>query len=162
MKLSQYENETSEEKSLRERIQAEEIDVQVATELFINSKAKTISSFSSNGIGAIQLKTIRDHANFGYAIATKLKNSSSYNVGAFYKNLNKLLEVEDVSSEIVEEIHSTITRIRDQKVKDKSPIVEKKSKKEMTIEKQRQKEIFGGSDEDYDDTYDKLQDQYMF
>jgi signal recognition particle GTPase len=160
LKLSQYENETPEEKSLRERRQAEETDVQVAAELFANTKAKTTST---NGIGATQLKTISDHSNFGYAIATKLKTSSSYNIGAFYKNLNKLLESKDVSAEIVEEIHSTITQIRDQKVKDKAPpVVEKKSKKEIAKEKQRQNEVFGGYDEDYDDTYDKLQDQYMF
>ena len=164
MKLSLLENETPDQKKLRERRQLEEADAELSSELFTKTKKSTASSSTTGGgIGSIVLKTMGDHSTFGNTIAAKLKDSSAFNVGAFYKSLNKVLDKE-ISLEVIEEIYQTVSRIRDAKLKEKpanAPLVKKKSKKDLAKDKQAHDDKFGGSSKDYDDTYDNLEDDFM-
>jgi hypothetical protein len=163
MKLSLLENETPDQKKMRERRQLEEADAELSSDLFTKTKKAPVSLSAAGGIGSTVLKTIGDHSTFGKTIAAKLKDSSAFNVGAFYKSLNKVLDRE-ISLEVIEEIYQTVSRIRDAKLKEKPagpPVVKKKSKKDLAKEKQDHDDKFGGSAKEYNDEYDNMEDNYM-
>jgi hypothetical protein len=170
MKLSMLENETHDEKKLRERKQVEEADTELVGELF--AKTSTVKSlnttniYSNAGIGSIILKTKQDHINFGSTISKRLDDSSAFNIGAFYKSLSKTLENSTITLEVLDEIRDTITKIRDTKMKDTivtTKVTTKKSKKEIKKAIEKHNDVFGGIDDiEYHDKYDNLEDQYMF
>lgn len=168
------ENETPEQKRLRERQQVEEADHAIAGELFGGAgtgKAPTSSigstSSSVKGLGAIALKTKQDHLTFGTTIAQKLSSSSAFNIAAFYKTLAKTLDQPTVTSEVLNEILAEINKIREAKLKLEKPAakptVAKKSKAAIAAEAKKHADKYGGSYDDVDkyDHYNDMEDDFM-
>jgi hypothetical protein len=87
VKYAQQENETTEEKRLRERKQAEEADAALAEELFDAPAGPKRSSSSTSGLAALNLKTKDDHVNFGIMAAQKMSASTSFCIAAFLKEV---------------------------------------------------------------------------
>jgi hypothetical protein len=88
VKYAQQENETSEERRLRERKQAEDADAALAEELFdAPPGGPKRSSSSTTGLAALNLKTKEDHINFGIMAAQKMSSSTSFCITAFLKEV---------------------------------------------------------------------------
>lgn len=164
MKQSILNNETMEERKARIKKEVEEGDQELAEELFDKKSSSATSSSNvvpsttmiSKSLGSLTLKTKQDHNNLGSGTASKLSDSSTFHIGAFYKSLSKCLDNPVVTAETVDEIINDMIRIRDSKVKAVKVTVVKKSKKVINSESKKHNDIFGGSD--YVDKYDKYND----
>ena len=129
LKLSVLANETPEERKAREKRQVEEADNELTGELFdtggskspTKTKEGTSDVSTIKGIGSTVLKTKQDHVNFGSTISKKLSDSSAFNIAAFYKSLSKVLESPSMTSEVIEEIFSEISKIKEAKFKLEKP-----------------------------------------
>lgn len=167
MKQAELANETADERKLRERRQVEEADAELANELFDKQSQKSSSSLGTvsvaKGIGALSLKTKQDHTTFGSATASKLSESTTFNIGAFFKSVVKVLDSPSVTAETLDDIIADLTKIRDSKVKAAKTVVTKKTKKEINAATKKHNEIFGGSDnvDKYEDTYGGMEDDFM-
>lgn len=168
IKNAKLANETAEEKKLRERKQAEDSEVALASEFLGGGKSVGSSSEGGStvkGLGAIALKTKQDHLTFGTTVAAKLSQSSAFNIAAFYKTLSKTLDNAVVTSEVLDEILAEINKIREAKAKvekaNKTTVV-KKSKKEIATATKKHNDKYGGSDYvDKYDHYNDLEDDFM-
>lgn len=164
---AKLENETPEEKRLRERKQAEDSEVALASEFLGGGKSVGSSEGGSTvkGLGAITLKTKQDHMTFGTTVSAKLSQSSAFNIAAFYKTLSKTLENPVVTSEVLDEIIAEINKIRENKAKVEKAnktVVVKKSKKELATAAKKHNDKYGGSDYvDKYDHYNDLEDDFM-
>mmetsp|Transcript_15174 Transcript_15174/g.25297 ORF Transcript_15174/g.25297 Transcript_15174/m.25297 type:complete len:236 (-) Transcript_15174:304-1011(-) len=168
MKTNALKNETAEERRLREKKMVEEADNELTGELFGGGKAggglKAGGGGAAKGLGALVLKTKQDHSAFGTTTATKLAESSTFNVGAFYKTLGKVLESSQITAETLDEILADIQRVRETKVKAvKQSSTAKKSKKDIKKAEKEHRDKFGASDyvDAYDDTYGDMEDDFM-
>lgn len=168
VKLATLANETPDERRLRERRQAEEADNELAGELFDTQSHKSGSvaggsNSSTKGLGSVTLKTKQDHSSFGTATAAKLADSTTFNVGAFFKNLVKVLDTPNVSAETLDDILADINKIRDTKAKAAKAVVVKKSKKDIKGIEKKHNDVFGGSDyvDKYEDSYGGMEDDFM-
>lgn len=167
LQLAELENETSDEKRIRERNQQEEADAHLTNELFDNiTDPKAGLTNNGTGIGSMVLKTKDDHKNFAKMISKKLHNSSAYHVVSFYKSLGETLNGPGINSKILDEIIGEISSIRDKKLKSEvaaAPVVQKKSKKQIKKEQEKHNEIFGGAShvDKYDDQYGDYEDGFM-
>jgi hypothetical protein len=169
VKNAELENETSEQKKLRERKAVEESDSVLTDELFDNvdnaHKVNKPSRSTSGGIANIALNNKQDHVKFGVTVATKLEKSTAFFMSAFMKEL--LTRTQDqLSAEGIEELHAMLTKLKekrkiaeDAKSKDKG---KQKSQKAAKAKAKRANEIFGG-DYDYHDEYDMsaMEDDFM-
>jgi len=166
MQTALLKDETSEERRLRERKQVEDADSALAGELFSATepaKASSLGSQSaSKGLG-LALKTKQDHTAFGQLAASRLGESSTFNVGAFYKALNKSLESKEVSAETMEEIMADMRKTLDGKAKAKKVVPAKQSKKQVAAVVQKHNDKWGGSEyvDKYDDAYGGMEDDFM-
>jgi hypothetical protein len=167
MKAAELANETPDERRIRERRQVEEADNELAGELFDTQSQKSGSVVGSvsaaKGLGALSLKTKQDHTTFGTATASKLSDSSTFNVGAFFKSLVKVLDGPTVTAETLDDILADITKMRDAKVKAAKAVVGKKSKKEIKGIEKKHNDVFGGSSyvDKYEDSYGGMEDDFM-
>lgn len=150
-------NETPEQKKLREKLQAEEADLDAASELF-GGKGKSSGTGNnvsiSAGIAGTALKTIKDHETFALTIAGKLEESksTSFNIAAFYMKLTDQIK-NKLTIESIDEVLVSLTALRDKKKASevKSKPVAKKTVAQIKKETKKHQEIFGGGD--YDDKY---------
>ena len=169
LKLAILDNETTEERKARIRMEVEKGENALAQELFDakdNAKGASIGGAQGSvtkGLGSMPLKTKQDHTTLGTAIVTKLTDSTTFNIGAFYKSLSKCLESPSVTAETLDDILKDITRIQESKVKAIKPTVVKKSKKDLAKEAKKHSDVFGGSDNYCDkyDGYNDLEDDFM-
>jgi hypothetical protein len=167
MKAAELANETPDERRIRERRQVEEADNELAGELFDTQSQKSGSVVGSvsaaKGLGALSLKTKQDHTTFGTATASKLSDSSTFNIGAFFKSLVKVLDGPNVTAETLDDILADVTKMRDAKVKAAKAVVGKKSKKEIKSIEKKHNDVFGGSNyvDKYEDTYAGMEDDFM-
>jgi len=181
-------NETPDERRLRERRQIEEADHGLTNELFdkatvvettkpkkVPSTAPAVSAnvnpsrnFSSSGgsgLGSIPLASNQDHFEFGNLVSVRLSDSTSFNIGAFYKGLAKVLK-QNVSVETLDEILLEINKAREAKAAKDGPKkkgdVGKKSQKEVKKENKRHEELFGFAETNSKYSgYDDIEDEFM-
>ena len=168
MKAAELSNETADQRKLRERRQVEEADAELAGELFDAQSQKSGSVQGSvsaaKGIGAVSLKTKQDHTTFGTATASKLSDSTTFNVAAFFKSVVKVLDGPSVTAETLDDIIADLTKIRDGKAKAaKAAAGTKKTKKEIKAKDKKHNDVFGGSDyvDKYEDSYGGMEDDFM-
>eukprot|EP01038_Epipyxis_sp_PR26KG_P011161 gene11161-14978_t len=161
-------NETPEEKKARLKREVEEADYKLTGELFGGEKASvaTTSNSGVKGIGATIVKTKQDHLNFGSACASKLSESSAFNIAAFYKSLSECLKSSTMTSETIDEVLATINKIREEKLIAEKPVNKgppKKSKKAINAAVKKHNDVFGGSDfvDKYDEQYGYIEDEFM-
>jgi hypothetical protein len=167
MKMAEIANETADERKLRERRQVEEADAELAGELFDSRNQKgsaaapTVSA--AKGIGALSLKTKQDHTSFGSATASKLSESTTFNIGAFFKTVVKVLDTQQVTAETVDEILADLMKIIDTKAKAAKTVVTKKSKKDIKAQDRKHNDVFGGSEtvDRYEEEYGGMEDDFM-
>lgn len=169
MEHAMHENETRDEKRLREKRQAEEADVQLAGDLFQGSRAasegpqQTVSAVKS--VASIPLKTKEDHSKLGTLLSKRLATSSAFNVAALYKALTPALNQGTITCEVLDEILRDIKAIRDAKAIAEKPVkaaVVKKSKKEIEAEQKKHAAVFGGSEDSGKyDHFSTLEDDFM-
>lgn len=165
VKLASLKNETPAERKARIKQEEEQSNNELAGDLFNTTIDKSSSSArASKGLGAISLKTKQDHINFGNTITQKLSDSSAFNVGAFYKALSAVLETPAITSEVVDGILSDIQVIAKEKSAAAQKSTKKQSKKAIKAAQQKHKDVFGAAEEndEYDDRYGGLEDDYMF
>lgn len=89
------ENETPEEKKVRERKQAEEAEAHmVANDLggSVGAALATSRGSAVNGIASIPLKNKKDHETFAITVANKLSGSTSVCTAAFVSELTNRLK----------------------------------------------------------------------
>jgi len=159
LKFSALENETAQEKKLRERKQQEDADTAISGDLFGvgmqstvpstpgTSSTKAGGSTTGSGLGALSLKTKQEHVNFAVLCSKKMADSTPLNVAFFYKSLTD--KVKDIiPADTLDEVIAQLTRVREEKKKveaaNKKAV--KKTKKEVVAENQRHNDVFGGSD----------------
>lgn len=164
LKSVALENETPEQKRLRERRQVEDADIAIAGELFGKAAGPLESNKgSSSGLGGISLKTKQEHINFAILCHKKLSDSTPLNVGFYYKSLTD--KVKDIiPAETLDDLIATLTKVREDKKKTEAKKgVTKKSKKELAQATARHAEIFGDTEETVDkyDHYTGMEDDFM-
>jgi hypothetical protein len=165
IKLAQLANETPAERKLREKKQVEDADNALTGELFdsLNVGKSTGVSSSSKGMGSIVLKTKQDHASFGTTTAAKLSESTTFNVGAFFKNVVKVLDRPDITAETLDDILADINKYKATKAAAAKTVVPQKSKKDIKSAAKRHNDVFGGSDyvDKYEASYGGIEDDFM-
>lgn len=167
LKFAQFENETPEQRKLRERKQAEDEDAALAGDLFASgttTSTRAGGTESGSGLGGIPMKTKDDHKNFGILCSKKLANSTSMNITFFYKSVFDKVK-DKLSTESLDEILEALSKERGERKKTEpvsKKVAPKKSKKELDAEKKRAAEIFGASqsDDPYD-SYVGMEDDFM-
>lgn len=107
VKYAQQENETAEQRTIRERKQVEDADAALAEELFDAPSGPKRSVSSSSGLAGLNLRNKEDHVNFGIMASKKMAGSTSFCIAAFLKEVLKgngsVLSAEslaDISNEI--------------------------------------------------------------
>lgn len=170
VKNAQLENETSDQRKVRERKAIEDSDSLLADELFDNidtaHQAKKAPKSTGGGIAAINLSNKQDHISFGITVATKLEKSTAFCVTAFMKEvLNR--SQDKLSAEGLDELHAILTKLKDsRKIAEDAKLKDKGKPKSQKAEKAKAKlakERFGG-EYDYADEYDgfsNLEDDFM-
>jgi hypothetical protein len=171
VKNAQLENETSDQRKVRERKAVEESDSLLADELFDNidtahQTKKAPKSSATGSIAAINLSNKQDHVNFGITVATKLENSTAFCVTAFMKEVFTRSQ-DRLSAEGLDELHAILTKLKDsRKIAEDAKLKDKgkpKSQKAVKAKAKKAKEIFGG-EYDYQDDYgdfSNLEDDFM-
>jgi hypothetical protein len=170
VKNAQLENETNDQRKVRERKAVEESDSLLADELFDNidnaHQAKKAPKTASGSIAAINLANKQDHVNFGITVATKLEKSTAFCVTAFMKEVFTRSQ-DRLSAEGLDELHAILTKLKDsRKIADDAKLKDKgkpKSQKAVKAKAKKAKEIFGG-EYDYQDDYgdfSNMEDDFM-
>lgn len=172
LKFAALENETPQEKKLRERRQQEEADVAISGDLFgaqsvapsTPGTSSTKGSAVGSGLGALSLKTKQEHVNFAVLCTKKMADSTPLNVAAFYKSLSE--KVKDVlPGETLDDVIALLTKVREDKKKVEAAAkkVVKKTKKELAAESARHNDVFGGSEGSTSkyDHYTGMEDDFM-
>lgn len=83
LKFAQLENETADERKIRERRLVEEGDAAIAGELFDTVSVASSKKSTTTGIGGIPVKNREDHVNFGLLASSKMEKSTSFCIAAF-------------------------------------------------------------------------------
>ena len=160
------ENESAEDKKMRERKAVEDADNALTEELM--GTKKTVKSLgSSTGLAGIPLNTKAEHTSFGITISKRLSDSTPQYIGAFYKALTERLPPK-MTGEVLDDMLVVLTKVRDAKKavegeSAKSLKVSKASKKEIKAKEKRHKDVFGGTDavDEYYEQYGNLEDDFM-
>ena len=171
LKFSSLENETPEQRKLRERREVEEQETAIAGEMFgkpintnVVSTSKISSSSSGTGLGGISLKTKQEHVNFAVLCSKKLADSTPLNISSYYKSVTDKIK-DSITSEVIDEVIVILTKVREDKKKTEATQSKtvKKSKKQIAADNARHDDIFGGSTNDNDkyDHYTGLEDDFM-
>jgi len=124
IQLALIENETPEERRLRERKQAEEADGQLAGEMFGNGKVESADSLKAKksasvttGLAGLALKTKEDHNKFGIAVSAKLLESSTpFHISLFLKECSDRVK-DKLTVECLDDIIQSLQAIKDTKKK---------------------------------------------
>lgn len=167
---AQLENETSDERKIRERKAVEESDGQLANDLFDNvdnaNREKKKPKSTTSSIASISLSTKADHVNFGIAVATRLEESTPFSITAFLKEVLTRTQ-NQLTVEGVNELHAMLTKVKDSRkvAEDTKNNVKGKqtSQKSKKASAKVAKERFGDSDyvDEYDE-YSNMEDDYHF
>lgn len=152
-------------------MQVEEADHELTKELLGGSNFKAGKAAGSGGvmvgIAGASLKNKQDHINFGITVAAKLSDSTPFCISAFYKELTDRVK-NDLSLENLNEILGSLTTLRDDKKKKEDAAkatTPKVSAKDLKKKKKAHEETFGGGydeEDEYDNSYGKMEDDYMF
>ena len=160
------ENESAEDKKMRERKAVEDAD-NALTEELMGTKKVTKSLGSSSGIAGIPLNTKSEHTSFGITISKKLSDSTPQYIAAFYKALTDRLPPK-MTGEVLDDMVAVLTKARDAKKaiegeSAKNLKVSKASKKEIKAKEKRHKDVFGTSEavDEYYEAYGNLEDDFM-
>lgn len=165
VKMAKLENETPDQRKLRERQIVEAADAVVANELF-NGSTSDNGEYDGEfrGIGSIPIRTKQDHIDFAFVCNEKMEESTPLCLAAFYTNMTNHLK-EKFTVETCDEVIKMLTLVRDDKKKTqaKAPTAPKLSKKQVEAQKKKHVDKYGGADEDerYAD-YSNIEDDYMF
>ena len=171
IQLALIENETPEERRIRERKQAEEADGQLAGEMFGNGKADSSDAMKtkknpsvSSGLAGLALKTKEDHTKFGIAVSAKLLESSTpFHISLFLKECSDRVK-EKLTVECLDDIIHTLQAIKDTKKKAEAPVRAKPvSKAALKQKEKKHNDVFGGGFDDHDRhaDYSNLEDNFM-
>lgn len=192
LQAAKEDNETPDQRRLRERRQIEEADHGLTNELFDKDQvaetaksspkkapssaapaaaaavnpSRNFSSSGGSGLGSIPLASNQDHFEFGNLVSVKLSDSTSFNIGAFYKGLAKVFKQNNVSVETLDEILVELNKAREAKAAKDGPKkkgdVGKKSQKEVKKENKRHEELFGFAETNSKYSgYDDIEDDFM-
>ena len=161
------EDETAEDKKMRERKAVEDADNALTEDLMgVKKTTKSLGS-SSSGIAGIPLNTKAEHTSFGIMISKKLANSTPQYIAAYYKAVTERLPPK-MTGEVLDDMVNLLTKVRDAKkaVEGESAKLlksTKASKKEIKAKEKRHKDVFGGSDtvDEYYEAYGNLEDDFM-
>ena len=162
-------NETPEEKRKREKAQMEAADNELTADLMGSSSGvgRSKPAGSNSGIASVSLKNKQDHVNFALTVSTKLSSSTGFCVSAFYRELTARVQ-NNLSSEVLNEVITSLTDIRDAMKEKKEAVAPKKGKMTAKQQKQRQKsheDVFGGNydeEDEFGDKYGQLEEDHMF
>lgn len=169
LKQTQVKDETDEQRRLRERAEIEKADAAVAGDLFGASNGggsdETDEERILRGIGAIPIKTNKDHEAFALICATKMEESTSFGIAAFYKELTSHV-ASKLTVEGCETVLKLITAVRDEKKRTEAKPVVKQSAKQAKQKMKAHNSKYADGDFDevdhYDDKYGGIEDDYMF
>ena len=161
------ENETAEDKKMRERKAVEDADNALTEDLMgVKKTTKSLGS-STGGIAGISLKTKSEHTSFGITISKKLADSTPHYIAAFYKAMIERLPSK-MTGEVLDDMVDVLTKARDAKKATegesaKSLKASKASKKDIKAKEKRHKDVFGGADavDEYYEAYGNLEDDFM-
>mmetsp|Transcript_14486 Transcript_14486/g.31494 ORF Transcript_14486/g.31494 Transcript_14486/m.31494 type:complete len:237 (-) Transcript_14486:172-882(-) len=155
------ENETPEEKKVRELRQAQEAEARmVANDLGGSAAAPATKVSAVTGIAAIPLKNKKDHETFAITVANKLGGSTSVCATAFMAELTNRVKA-NITTEGLDALLANLQAVRDSRKKVEQ-VTNKKSKKEILKEQKAHADKYGGADEDdYYDSYAALEDDFM-
>lgn len=158
------ENETAEQRRIRERKQAEEGDMALFAENLGGTPKISSSSSATTGLGGIPVKTKEDHTKFAILCANKLEQSTSFNVAAFLKEFANRTKAQ-LTLESLEEIIGNLSQMRDIKRSEsnRTNAKAKVTKKELKQKDKAHRDVFGGfEDEDeIDQKYGNYEDDFM-
>jgi hypothetical protein len=170
VKNIELENETSDQKRIRERKAVEESDGRLADELFDNidnaHQVKKAPKSAAGSIASINLSNKADHVSFGITVATKLEKSTAFCVTAFMKEVFTRSQ-DRLSAEGLDELHAILTKLKEtRKIADDAKMNDKgkpKSQKAQKAKAKKAKEIFGGEYDYQDDygEYSNMEDGFM-
>jgi hypothetical protein len=189
IEATKLKEETAEERRRRERLQVEAADNELTNELFEGMNAPAEASPVPNtakpapkpapvavaapaamkpkvaGLAHVPLATNQEHFEFGNLVAIRLQDSTPFNLVAFYKGLSKSLKASGVTVEILNDITTEITKIRDSKAKvvpGKKGEPVKKTAAEKKKDAKKHEDVFGFSEKvNKYDQYDDLEDEFM-
>ena len=160
------ENESAEDKKIRERKAVEDAD-NALTEELMGVKKETKYLGSSTGIAGISLSTKAEHTSFGITISKKLDKSTPQYIAAFYKALTERLPPK-MTGEVLDDMVNVLTKVRDAKKavegeSAKALKTTKASKKDMKAKEKRHKDVFGGAEavDEYYEAYGNIEDDFM-
>jgi hypothetical protein len=163
IEFAMLENETPEEKKVRELRQEQEAEARmVARDLggtAVGSAAPTGGSLT-RGIASIPLKNKKDHETFSLTIANKLGGSTAVCNTAFVTDLITRVKA-NITTEGLDALIASLQTTRDGRKK--VEVKAKKSKKELLREQQAHADKYGGMDEEVGqyDSYSNLEDDFM-
>lgn len=163
---TKLENETNEEKIIRERKQVEEADVELSVELFNSPDGvkRSTSSSSASGLSLYNLKNKEDHINFGIMTAKKLENSTAFCITAYLKEIITR-RGDTLTAETLADLAETIKKLQTSKKQadDLNASKNQKSKKQQKAQAKKHEQVFGGAydqPEEYED-YANIEDDFM-
>jgi hypothetical protein len=108
LKFALLENETPEQRKLREKKQQEESEMRLMKDdLFGLSEGTSSEASSSTGIAAIPLKTKQDHINFAITCANKLGPSTSIQASTYLMELTNRMK-NNLTTETLDALLSTL------------------------------------------------------
>lgn len=158
LKQAELAAESPAQRKLREKQELENAELATASELFDSGMSKSAAAPSSanltSGIAGAQLKTIKDHENFAITVASKLEDSTSFNIASFYIKLTEQIKGK-LSLESLEEVTASLNTLKEKKkaTEPKPKVAAKKTVSQIKKETKRHADVFGGEG-DYDDKYD--------
>mmetsp|Transcript_1719 Transcript_1719/g.2695 ORF Transcript_1719/g.2695 Transcript_1719/m.2695 type:complete len:240 (-) Transcript_1719:102-821(-) len=165
LKFAQQENETEEQRRIRERKQVEEADADITAELFNAGGNPTAAKRTvSSGVAGISLRNREDHVNFGITVANKLADSTSFCLTAFLTEVLKR-DGEKLSAESLSTLSTEIAKLQKTK-KQAEDLVNKgkhKSKKAEKAKAKRHADIFGDPEDDMPEyeEYGNIEDDFF-
>ena len=162
LKFAQLENETADERKIRERRLVEEGDAAIAGELFDTVSVASSKKSTTTGIGGIPVKNREDHVNFGLLASSKMEKSTSFCIAAFLSTVIDKSQ-NTLSSESIDELLNALQEIKKTKAKVQEKVKPVKgAKKAQKQKEQRHADVFGGKfQEDVYDEYAGMEDDFM-
>ena len=164
IEFAKLENETPEERKIRERRQAEEAEARMMTGDLggVAVEAPTTVS-AARGIAAIPVKTREEHKDFALTVANKLSNSTAICTTAFMTDLTNKLQ-KNMTIEGLDALLVTLKATRDARKK-AVKVDQRKTKKELRQEDEEHGDKYGRAQKDeveaYYDSYSQMEDDFF-
>lgn len=164
IQFAMLENETPEERKVRELKQVQEAEARmVARDLggAVGSDSAASGAPVTRGIAAIPLKNKKDHETFSLTVANKLSASTAVCTTAFVADLANRVKA-NITTEGLDSLIAVLQATRDNRKKVEQ-VKTKKSKKEIMREQQAHDDKWGGATADYNayDEYANIEDDFM-